>query len=528
MILSNVKFDYMVKNCCALTLCALFIIFSTHNAMAIDFKAKGEWVMRFDFGSGSQGASATRDGGSVYGYGHNVSPIAGPDSFNANQRIRLQFDAIISESLSGTVFFEIGDSKWGHTATGAALGADSHVFRLRQAYLDWIIPNTKVNVRMGIQGIALPAYTTNGSMILNNDVAGIVVSNKFNDNIGLTSFWARPYNDNYINDSNTKLDSSNYLDNVDMFGLAMPMSFDGIKIVPWLAYMAVGSNFTRDNNNMGNAIGTVKNGLFPRDFLGIQALTNSSFNHDLYPYGNVWYAGNTGEVTMLKPMRIAWDLNYGFADFGTISNTYFGDYQLKRHGFYGSLLFEYKMNWGTPGIYGWYSTGDDDDPANGSERMPSISNINAHPDFSHYASSGAISGRESVLGRDLIGTWGLGIRIKDLSFVEDIKHTFRINYFAGTNSTAMAEHVMIQGISDDGSIQNSSTGYYKGPLDGFYLTTSDYAIEFALTTDYQIYENLRLNVEMAYLALHLDQGVWGNDFTATDAWNVTASFIYSF
>ena len=46
------------------------------------------------------------------------------DTFDAEQRIRLQLDAVASEALSGTVYFEIGTQKWGQAATGGALGAD--------------------------------------------------------------------------------------------------------------------------------------------------------------------------------------------------------------------------------------------------------------------------------------------------------------------------------------------------------------------------------------------------------------------
>ncbi len=521
-----------MKKTSILILSIMVSLCSSSMAFAIDFKAKGEWVMRFDYGSGSQGASATKDGGNIYGYGNNNSSTYGPDSFDANHRIRLQFDAIASESLSGTVYFEVADAEWGNTATGAALGADARTLQLKQAYIDWVVPSTQIKLRMGIQGIALPSYTTIGSMVLNNDAAGIVASNKFSDNISLSLFWVRLYNDNYINEEINTGDSSNYLDNVDMFGLSLPLSFDGFKIIPWATYMAVGNNFNQGALDMGNSIGTVRYGLTPEDFIGRHALSSSHTSNydDLYPYANVWHAGITGELTMTDPIRIAFDFNYGHADFGTIKDDFYGTYNVKRHGFYGSLLFEYKMNWGTPGIYGWYSSGDDDDPNNGSERMPTISNINAHPDFSHYAGSGAISGREGVLGRTLIGTWGLGVRIQDLSFIENLKHTPRINFFNGTNSTAMAKHVMINDIQADGSIQNSSIGYYRGPGNGFYLTTADYAIELGLTTEYQIYENLELCIEMGYINLYLNQGndVWGDNFTATDAWNINASITYSF
>ncbi len=49
---------------------------------------------------------------------------------------------------------------------------------------------------MGIQNITTPAYAS-GNSVLNDDVAGIVVSAPINEMVGITAFWARPYNDNY-------------------------------------------------------------------------------------------------------------------------------------------------------------------------------------------------------------------------------------------------------------------------------------------------------------------------------------------
>lgn len=46
----------------------------------------------------------------------------GRDSFEAIQRLHLQMEAVASESLSGTVFFEIGEQRWGMASQGGALG----------------------------------------------------------------------------------------------------------------------------------------------------------------------------------------------------------------------------------------------------------------------------------------------------------------------------------------------------------------------------------------------------------------------
>lgn len=81
-------------------------------------------------------------------------------------------------------------------------------------------------------------------------------------------------------------------------------------------------------------------------------------------YGTAFWAGLTGEITAADPFRLAWSVNYGTFDSG--------EEALNRSGWYASLLAEYKLDWGTPGIYAWYSSGDDDDPTNGSERLPSF------------------------------------------------------------------------------------------------------------------------------------------------------------
>ncbi len=44
----------------------------------------------------------------------------------------------------------------------------------------------------------------------------------------------------------------------------------------------------------------------------------------------------------------------------------------QRQGWLAKALVEYKFEWGVPGIFGWYASGDDGNVKNGSERLPSI------------------------------------------------------------------------------------------------------------------------------------------------------------
>ena len=148
-----------MKRILTLALAAGMLFGAATGARAIDFKASGEWLVGFGAGDGSL-LESTRD------VGQKRSRADSDDIFNAGQRFRLQLDAVASESLSGTVFFEIGDQFWGRSGEGASLGADgTNVIKVKNAYLDWLVPNTDLRLRMGLQAIAMP-NVAGGSAIL--------------------------------------------------------------------------------------------------------------------------------------------------------------------------------------------------------------------------------------------------------------------------------------------------------------------------------------------------------------------------
>ena len=99
------KEGIIMKKLMTLALAAAMMLGATTGANAIDFKAKGQWIMSFDYGQHANFRS-NQDGKPGSGYKNE-------DEFEARQRVRLQLDAVASEALSGTVFFEIGDQMWG-------------------------------------------------------------------------------------------------------------------------------------------------------------------------------------------------------------------------------------------------------------------------------------------------------------------------------------------------------------------------------------------------------------------------------
>ena len=51
---------------------------------------------------------------------------------------------------------------------------------------------------MGLQPIILPGFVASGfSPVFGHDVAGIMLSQKWSDEVGTTFFWARPFNGNF-------------------------------------------------------------------------------------------------------------------------------------------------------------------------------------------------------------------------------------------------------------------------------------------------------------------------------------------
>ena len=441
-------------------------------SQAVDFKAKG--VYQF---MGSIGDSALED--------HD-----GVDKFQATQRIRTQIDMIASENLKGVLFFEIGHITWGKGGdknygnnAGGALGTDGTNVKTRYAYVDWVIPQTEVQVRMGLQNFTLPTFALANTVMGGGaaDGAGLTISGQFTENVGATLFWLRPYDG----------DEADMHDTMDFVGLTIPVTFDGVKVTPWGMYGIIGKDSFTDKDGQkidAKATGQWKalSNLLPAGGTGAAMTTVASSDDD---HGNAWWVGFASELTMFDPFRVALDAAYGSVDMGTA-----GDWDLKRAGWYAAALAEYKLDFMTPGIQFWYASGDDSDAKDGSEMMPTV---RADINNSSYGHDGAYyNAYNSLLGQTVAGTWGVYAYLKDISFIEDLSHVLRVGYVQGTNNTAMVGNA-------DWLIPNPTSTYNQ-----LYLTTADHAWEVNFDSTYNIYENLTLCVELGYINLDLDEGTW--------------------
>ena len=479
-----------MKRLMTLLLAAGLVLGTTSAAKAVDFKMTGLWQNRVSFAD------------------RNFEKHNGDDKMRAATRLRTQIDVIASESLKGVMFFEIGHQNWGKAAEGAALGTDGKEIKVRYSYVDWIIPQTDAKVRMGLQPYVQPTFTGIGSPILDADGAGITISNQFTENVGTNLFWLRAANDN--DPEMTKHDAH---DALDFIGLTVPLTFDGVKVTPWAMYGFVG----RDSFENAGASGDQKKllqGLLP---LGVsnKPLTGNSLTDR---HGDAWWAGFTTELKVLDPFRFALDATYGRVDLGEGLSTKGKKIDVKREGWIVSALAEYKMESVTPGLTAWYSSGDDANVNNGSERLPQYNTPWAVSALG-FGGGWTDIATWKVLGHNPGGLWGVVLHLKDISLMEDLKHTLRAGYYHGTNNSAMPKA--------------ANMASYPSRIDGpfAYLTTSDDAWELNADTRYKIYENLELAVEAAYVRLNLDEGTWGKKIVNEvdkDSYRVSIGLKYSF
>lgn len=428
-------------------------------ASAADIKVKGSYEFNFQMGDAS------------------FLKHDGADNFVADQRVRTQIDFIASETLKGVYFLEIGVQTWGKGgSSGASLGTDGTIIKTRYAYIDWVIPKTELKVRMGLQNFALPQFSSPGNAILGGgtaDGAGVALSTQFTDNVGGTLFWLRAENDNAPSNKDY-----HFSDAMDFLAATLPMTFEGVKATPWAMYGALGRDAF--NYNSGGQWNHIMTGLLP---MGGASRMNRSVNDDRH--GNAWWIGFGGELKLLSPFRFAVDAAYGSVDLGSVDA-----FDITRSGWYGSLLAEYKLDFMTPGLVFWYASGDDSNPNNGSERLPTV---RAAWNLTTYGFNGNFYNAScDLLGWGIDGKLGVYGYLKDISFMDDMKHVLRVGYVKGTNDTNMARH------------------FVKNDTLGVYMTTSDAAWEVNFDTAYNIDTNLQMVLELGYIHLDMDKGLWGS------------------
>ena len=470
-------------------------LLSINTASAVDIEVKGY----FDFGFG------------LYD-GTTFTKHDNEESFDAGQLLKTQINFVASKSLSGTAIFEIGTTYWGkgggatwssgnNTGSGAggAMGADGVSVEVKHMYIDWLVPQTEVQTRMGIQPFALPnavwrADYLNGGVVVDDDAAGIILSNAFNENIRATLGWFRPWDPDTNEDLKAGAPQRLNNDEVDAFFLTLPIDMaESFNITPYFMYASIGEIDT-DLDNNGDPTNT---GLISYYLSSNGALGNN---------GQAWWTGLAFTLNHFDPFNAYLDLIYGsytadnvVSGFPVTNNT-----APDRDGWVAIGKLEYKLDYFTPNIFGWYGSGSDSISEDGFDgMMPGLSPFFGPTTFGFAHDRNDIS-RQTLIGYDPYGKWGIGGGLDDIKIMEDITSQLRLMYMRGTNDT-----------------NNLDTAFWDYGI----LDSKDQAFEVNLDSVYNIYENLELFVELAYFRLDLDNEPDGFE---NNAWKSYTGFRYSF
>lgn len=108
-----------------------------------------------------------------------------PTASEIDQRLRALITNKINDNVKVVYYGEV-DTKWGQD-TGGKLGADGINLQTKNVYMDFNVPDTMMNFRVGVQGFN-PGFD---GFVLNHDAAGVVGNFKMSDTAKLTVHYSK-------------------------------------------------------------------------------------------------------------------------------------------------------------------------------------------------------------------------------------------------------------------------------------------------------------------------------------------------
>lgn len=448
-----------MKRLIALAMLCAFVFGMAANAAAADIKATGAY--QFQFMWTDQDFSDDNDS----------------SNFDVAQRLRTKFEFVANENLKGVLFTEVGITTWGNDENGAQVGTnilgdddnDGGAVEVKAAYLDFNWPGTQQNIKVGHFGVALPAAVA-GSAILDDELPTLMASGPITDNVSYLAAWSRLAKTGDIEG------------NIDALTVAVPVSFDGASVTPFVTYAYAG-----DEVNAGDGV----------DLLNYSGTNANSTGKE---FDDAWWAGVAFEMTMFDPFIFKADLNYGQASAD--------DEEFETAGWLFDMSLAYTgFDMVTPELFFAYTSGDDDNNDNGTwddsaNRMPTMSGGFQLGNF-FFDQNQLVD--DLCDGAPIMGWWALGLNLKDISFYEGLTHEFTLMY--------------VQGNNDDDNI-----AFFSNPTE--YLTEDDSFVEIDFNTNYKIYDELTAYVELGWISAD-----WDNDWADSvddEAYRVTTGLNYNF
>ena len=395
------------------------------------------------------------------------------DKFNLYQRFRTGFNFVANENLKGFVQIQYGDNRWGEQ--GFQQGAVNNV-QFRQAYLDFMIPDTEVQVKAGHQWWVLP--NTLGSHIFDSRAPALTVHSPINDMVGVTVGYSRSSDESTRVFDNRRNDFTGSKDEIDHFFAIVPVTMDGFELNPFVHYARIGK-YEGLTDGQGN----------------IATITSTGNEKSM----NAYWLGLNATVDMFDPIVVHADFNYGAVS--KPASGLRGD-----KGWIANLAVDYNMDMMTPQVFVLYESGESRSSVDADRTGKVMPTLGGELNFTSFAFAGSEFGGTAssqfpfgVAGAT--GKWALGGKLQDISFInEDVTHEFQVAYYQGTNHS-----------------DHRDLGLF---------TTKDSMWEVNFNTKYQMYENLAAIAEFGYLAPSLDED--NDDRFDDNSFKAAAGFRYRF
>jgi hypothetical protein len=290
-----------------------------------------------------------------------------------------------------------------------------------------------------------------------------MVSTPINDMVSVAAGWIRSYDledgtngITHENDAGVTVPNKGK-DEVDTLALLVPVNADGFSVTPYFLYTMIGQN-TIDELTITDTVGA----------------KGDAWTDD----ATMWHAGFSGQLDMFDPIVVLMDAAYG-----SLALEATDDVDVK--GWFFDLAVDYKMDFMTPEIFFYYTSGADDDD----DEISVFPSISADLTFSSFLMDGSALGECELYNSDPadLPMWAVGLKLKDINFVEDLSHTFSIFYAKGTSD--------------------------KDSVYGDEFMEDDSLIEVTFDTKYQIYDELAAYLELGYINIDWDD----TDVHAADA-----------
>ena len=253
--------------------------------------------------------------------------------------INMGFQYIASENLSGTVMLAAGGgdghvyyAEWG-LGPKMMSGRDGTAFSVKHAYLDWVVPSTKVKVRMGLMTWLTPHWCNGPMGHAAQEVAGVTVNIPLSQQFQLNLGWFRGATDQVI---------------PVMFGTAQGTAYYGYN---GRDYFYVGGTL------LGQGYIIQPWAMYDRESSHNYGIDNAKDVYNPQPAAEMWMVGIGGQISRFDPFVIEFNAAYGRQSnpgkiwWGNMNSNAYPQLFISNRsgkGFGLKANVGYKTKWGTP------------------------------------------------------------------------------------------------------------------------------------------------------------------------------------